>query len=35
MVETMDEVLEIALKPDEARAAVRSDDHGALPYAHH
>ncbi len=34
MVATMDEVLEFALKPDEARASVRSDEPGAPTYAH-
>jgi ATP-dependent Lon protease len=34
MVETMDQVLEIALRTDEARAAVRGDDPGAAVVAH-
>jgi len=34
MVETMDQVLEIALRTDEARAAVRGDDPGAPAIAH-
>jgi ATP-dependent Lon protease len=35
LVETMDEVLAVALKPDETRAPVRDDQAGTLPYAHH
>ncbi|HEY7729063.1 MAG TPA: endopeptidase La [Candidatus Eisenbacteria bacterium] len=34
MVETMDQVLEFALRTDEARAAVRGDDPGAAAVAH-
>jgi ATP-dependent Lon protease len=34
LVETMDEVLEITLKPVEGRELIRSEEDGKRPYAH-